>query len=279
MAAFSISVPATAAIPQGLHASAATFPTLGYAVQAVAQAVQGQWVQYALGEAMPNGQVVKTRDPAYPSSIMLRQTGDFSADVYSELREADEIEYGRPSRDLKKMLWTSPKVRISTKGQRYLIIPFRHGTPGSVQIGNAMPASVHAWWKNKAPSHVTGMGERRSGLVASDPKTRGPLMTPSRTYQWGDRLKKGDLSALGITGTAAKQMRGMVNMRNPGGQGGAAHSQFLTFRNMHESSSGWITKAKPGLYPAMQAGERIQPKAEQAFKKAVEQDLKALFGS
>lgn len=46
-----ISVPATSLIPPGLQADASTFPTLGYAVKAVAQAVQGQWVSYPLSEA------------------------------------------------------------------------------------------------------------------------------------------------------------------------------------------------------------------------------------
>jgi hypothetical protein len=280
MAIFSLSVPSTLHVPAGLNADATTFPTLGYAVKAVALAVQGQWVAYAHGSPLPNGAVVKTRDPAYSGSIQLRQSGDFQADVYSDLREAEFIEYGRPSRDMKEMLWTSAKVRISPKtGKRYLIIPFRHGTPGSVQIGNAMPAAVHAWWTNKAPSHVVGMGERQSGLLASDPVTRGPLMTPQRQYQWGDRLKKGDLAALGIHGAAGKNMVGMVNFRAPGKAGGASHSQFVSFRNMVEGSDGWIQKAKPGLYPAMHAAEELRPKAEAAFKKAVEEDMKRLFGS
>lgn len=50
MPAISISVPATSLIPPGLQADASTFPTLGYAVKAVAQVVQAQWVSYPLSE-------------------------------------------------------------------------------------------------------------------------------------------------------------------------------------------------------------------------------------
>ena len=51
MPAISISVPATSLISPGLQADASTFPTLGYAVKAIAQAVQAQWVSYPLSEA------------------------------------------------------------------------------------------------------------------------------------------------------------------------------------------------------------------------------------
>ena len=51
MPAISISAPATPLIPSGLQADSSTFPTLGYALKAVAQAVQAQWVSYPLSEA------------------------------------------------------------------------------------------------------------------------------------------------------------------------------------------------------------------------------------
>ena len=51
MPAISIPIPATSLIPLGLQTDDSTFPTLGYAVKDVDQAVQAQWVSYALSEA------------------------------------------------------------------------------------------------------------------------------------------------------------------------------------------------------------------------------------
>jgi len=53
------------------------------------------------------------------------------------------LEYGFDSFDMKKALATSSKVRISKEGNRYLIIPFEHGTPGTT-TKRAMPKDVYS---------------------------------------------------------------------------------------------------------------------------------------
>lgn len=279
MTEFRIAVDISGLIPAGSPLNAATFPHLAFAVKEIAEAALRQWRSYASGEALPNGKVIQTRAGEYARSIMLRQRGDFDAEVYSDLPYARAIEEGTPQRDLKKMLGSSPKVRLTKDGRRYLIIPFRHNHPNSV-LGNQMPQAVHDWWRepDRRPSHVTGIGQRVSGLNASDIRTRGPLMTPSRTYSWGTRLGKTDLAGIGLGGKAGKRYEGMVNFRKPGGEGGSAHSQFITFRVMREDSPGWIAPAREGLWPARTTADQLRPVAEEFFRKAIAEDVKAILG-
>jgi hypothetical protein len=271
MASYSISVPLAPIVPSGFRLDGGSLQTLSYAVERVAQATHARWVSFAQGTPLPDGQTIRTRNSDYAHSISLRQTGEFSAQVYSELPEAEGHETGFPARDLKKMLDTSAKTRVFAKsGKRYLIIPFAHGTPGSQVVGNPMPQAVHGWWKGKTASSITSVGRRPSQTIPG-------VFVPKRDYSWGDRLKKGDLTALGITGVTAKRTAGMVNFKRPGGKGGGSHSTFITFRTMVEGSSGWIVPAKPGRYPAKTAADEMRPVAEKAFKQALEDDLARIF--
>jgi hypothetical protein len=253
------------------------FPHLAFAVQGVADAVETRWKQFASGMTMPNGRVINPRSGQYARSIMQRNTGDFSRTVYTELPYAQEIEQGAPRRDMKSLLNSSLKVRVSAAGRRYLIIPFRHSpNPNNVMRDNAMPAAVHDWWGSAKPSHVLqGLNFKRpSGTGALDIKTHGPLMVPAHRYNWGDRLSASTLRALGVRGQAAKRMEGMYNFRSPGKTGGAAHSSYITFRTMTEGGKGWIRPATEGKWPARQVAEIYQPVAEQLFKAAVEEDIR-----
>jgi hypothetical protein len=236
---------------------------------------------------LPNGQVLRLRGDEYAKSIQLRQIGLFSAQVYSDLPQAEQIENGTPARDLKTMLNRSMKVRLvqsersPNHGKRYLIIPFRWKTEGKGGIGGGvMPASVANWWKDQTPSGVRrGVSQRVSGTGAWDIKTRAPATVAQRSYRWGDRLTRGDMDRIGVRGTAARRtMNGMVHMRTSGGAGGGAKSTFLTFRTMMEGSSGWIVPAKPGQHVARQVQQALVREAEQTFKRAVEADIAAILG-
>lgn len=276
---FRIGLDVGAALSPGQTLSRDAFPMLAFAVQEIVSQVHEQWVAYAQGEPLPDGQVVHSRTGEYARSIMVRQLGEFRSEAYSDLAYAHAIEEGSPARDLKKILDTSPKVRVSKKGMRYLIIPFRHGTPGTATMGNQMPESVHAWWQGKKASQVTGQFMRRSGLIASDVKTRKQMMTPARRYVWGARLTGADLDGLGIGGQQKRRLEGMVNFRKPGGGAGySAHSQFITFRVMTEESRGWQIPAQPGKHVAQQTAQQFRAVAEDAFKRAITEDMQRMLG-
>jgi hypothetical protein len=271
----------TIAFPPDIPFGPDTFPTLAGAVAEIARLAKAQWLAYAQGEPLPNGQIINARSGTYHHSITLEQTGPLAYRIQSRLPYAEAIETGSPARDLKQMLHSSLKVRVSKDGKRYLIIPFRHGTPGTVGFGNnVMPQAVHDFWKPQsvARSRVISLGTRPAGTGASDIKTRQTVLVPQRNYAWGERLTQQHLGAMGIGGQAAKRMAGMVNFRNPGGSGGAAHSQYLTFRAMTEDSPGWKAPAIPGKYPAKITAEQFKPIAERAFKQALENDIRNYFG-
>ncbi len=275
---FSIAVDLGGLIPEGVPLTAEALPTLAYAVRQLAEAAQAQWVSYAMGAPLPSGLIIQNRTGEYARSILLHQTGPFAAEVSTTLPYAEGIESGMPKRDLKGILNSSLKVRTSKKGKRYLIIPFRWNTPGSV-LGRSMPEPVHDWWQQpeRSRSHITGVYRRTSGTGALDRHSRQLLTVPGRTYSWGNRLGAGHLSDLGVTGKRAKHMLGMVAFHNPVAKGGG-HSQYITFRAMVEGSSGWISPAQPGKYPARTVAETLQPIAEQAFQRAVQADVERILG-
>lgn len=237
-------------------------PFLGQAVKAIAQQTAISWQQAVYGAKLWSGEKDK-----YAESITWSMTGQFSAIVEATYRYAEDIENGRPPRDLKEMLGYSLKVRRSKSGTRYLYIPFRHNTPGNDAIGNAMPNSIYNMAKNMAPSMITAMKSRPSGTGAYNTKTKRKMMVPQNVYAWGDRLPSG-LAQKIKPHHHSDPYAGMVRF-NTSTPGGVKSSTFLTFRTMSEKSPGWIVPAQPGQNIAAGVTKDMQPKAESAFAKAI----------
>lgn len=240
------------------------YPLLTQAVSLVAQQTAINW-QTAVRDA----KLWVGEKDAYAESIQVKMTGAFSALVWTDYKLAQEIETGRPARDLKRMLDTSLKVRTSKRGQRYLIIPFRHSTPGANATGPSMPEHVYKAARKLEASSVTGMTTRLSGTGVMDIKTRDFLTVPQRIYKWGGRLPPGMMgpNAKGKTDRFA----GMVRFQEPGKK--PRYSTYMTFRVMSENSRGWIIPAKPGLNIAKGVVSDMQPVAEEIFKEAVRRSI------
>ena len=139
-------------------------PNTSRAVQESTVIVQQRWIDNAMGAfRRPTGSYLLgiEKGLSYPY-----QNDEYRGAVINDAPHARFIEDGTPVHDMKKMLWTSNKVRISKKGKRYLIIPFRHGTPssGSSEGGKGteratlqtMPKSVSKVAKDLGISHQTG---------------------------------------------------------------------------------------------------------------------------
>jgi hypothetical protein len=112
---------------------------------------------------------------------------------------------------MKKALQTSAKVRMSKDGKKYLVIPFRHGTPGSTE-SKAMPDDiynkaeflkydpekgyVHGGYgaKNMRQSFIVKSYKEGSIRGAKNPQDAellqrsNPKQVMRNAYQWGDRL-------------------------------------------------------------------------------------------
>ncbi len=259
--------------------NAQVMPLLNMAVRAVAKQTQTNWQEAVLRSKIWSGE----KDP-YAASITWTMTGPYSAEVSTEYKYAEEIETGRPARDLKKMLDTSEKVRRTKSGKRFLVIPFRHTL-------SSMPSAVKVRANKMAMSSVIAQGLRASGEITTlsptsgmkaakkqspylmNPVTRSEKMVTSRSYQWGGRLTQAGLKQAGVDSAMAKRYAGMVRM-NTSTPGGAKSSAYMTFRIMMEGSNGWIVPATPGLFIAKKVAEDIQPKAEAAFREAIKLTLK-----
>lgn len=261
-------------------------PAVNQAVRAIAKATAAEWQQTVYRAKLWSGE-----KDAYAESITWRMTGDFSAVVSSDYKYVQDIETGRPARDLKKMLDTSLKVRRTEGGKRFLVIPMRHNTPGNGALAKSMPASVYDMAKQLAASRVVATGQRPSGEVThlspksgmhpsanqtpylSNPKTKQASMVTARKYAWGDRLTKSMLKAAGLDGPEAKRYAGMVKM-DTSTPGGGKSSSYMTFRLMGEWQTGkWVIPAQPGMFLARKVAQAMRPKAEEAFAAAVKKTI------
>lgn len=251
-------------------------PYMNQAVDAVGKQVAAKWV-----EGVYKAKLWSEEKDAYAQSISWKMTGDFSGYVEATYKWAKEIEEGRPSRDLKRMLGTSLKVRRTKAGARFLVIPFTH------KVKN-MPPQLYAQAKALEASQVTGMSRRKSGEITemsprygmrpakvqtaflSNPKTRGPAMVKQAQYAWGGRIGAGYFgpNPKGKTDIAA----GMVRFNTSAGAGKS--SKYMTFRIMHEKSKGWIVPQQPGQFIARKALQEVAPKAELFFQKAMALEIK-----
>lgn len=202
---------------------------------------------------------------AYADSITWKMTGDLKGEVSADYGKSREIEFGRPARDLKRMLGTSHKVRVSKAGKRYLVIPFRHNTPGYTGHSSDMPDHVYAAAKKLPFSKVTGMGSRVSGTGAFDINTKQPLRVPQMKYVWGGRLPAGSMGP--NPKNRVDRFAGMVRFEEKSGKG--TKSTYMTFRVMVEGSPGWIVAPRPGMNIAATVLQQMKPIAQQEFAGAV----------
>ncbi|EIW6162820.1 hypothetical protein MF451_003817 [Salmonella enterica subsp. enterica serovar Saintpaul] len=248
------------------------FPYMSQAVDVVGKQVANRWVEAVFKAKLWSGE-----KDQYAQSISWKMTGDFSGYVEATYKYAKEIEEGRPSRDLKRMLGTSLKVRRTQKGARFLVIPFRHNL-------KSMPPALQEQAKALTASKVTGMTQRRSGEIIgfgmkpakvqtqflSNPKTHGPMMVNQAQYKWGNRIAAGFFgpNPKGKVDIAA----GMVRMDTSSGK--SKSSAYMTFRVMSEKSKGWIVPPQPGQWLARDVIQKIQPEAEKLFQKAMALDVK-----
>jgi len=263
---FTIDIPNALEVKQIVNG--AMLPKITQAVEAIAYRAQANWQRAVYDARLWTGE--KT---PYMASIKVDMTGPFSAVVSSDYQYADEIETGRPARDLKKMLDTSSKVRRTKDGRRFLVIPIRHNTPGNDAHAPSMPPAVGKLALKLSHSSVTGSGTRPSGEITllspksgmqvaakqthylSNHKTGKTYMVNKSQTAWGDRLTPQMLS--GQSKADQKKYAGMVRMKESTGG-----SNYLTFRIMMEGSTGWVVPAKPGLFLAKKVADQLQPQAD-----------------
>jgi hypothetical protein len=235
------------------------------AVQMIAANTAAEWQTAVHKAKLWSGE----RD-AYANSISWRMTGDLQAEVTADYRLAYQIEHGRPPYDLKQMLYTSLKTRSTKSGRRFLIIPFRHNTPGYTGHSTDMPVHVHQAAKSLTFSRVTGMTTRASGSGVMDIKTKQPLQVPQAKYFWGGRLGAGSMGP--NPKGKVDRFAGMVRFEDTAGKG-KPKSIYMTFRVMAEGSKGWVIAARPGQKLAEGVTQKMLPLAQQEFVAAIKGEV------
>lgn len=267
------------ALPAGLGESPGALPNVQAAVAALARYGHARWLAYAQGEPLPGGGRMTPRTGSYLRSIQLRATGPASYRVLSDAPHAAALETGVGERDMKRMLDSSIKVRRTKDGRRYLIIPFRWGTGtgsgGGVSFGRqVMPSDIYEdLARHLEPSRITGHGRRVSGTGAWSPRTRAPLTVRQRAYHWGGRLTATALVEAGASDRHVRRLQGMVRMQRKDGK----HTTYMTFRTMVEGGRGWVSPARPGLYPARTASQDVERKAGEVLRRALQADVSNLL--
>lgn len=201
--------------------------------------VQRTWIEYASGVWVAySGGVFRVNSVTgeYVRSIQdgVRFLDDLTGEVFSTSPHSSIVEDGVKPYDMKEKLLASPKAKTGKDGRKYITVPYRHGTPGTVGM-SAMPVSVY--------NLANQLGfSRKNGVIKA--------FFTGRKYTWNGSLKEssdgqrshfGSHPGAGYTWKTG-QYSGMVKMGKPG------HSQYLTFRRVSENSDpkSW---QHPGVKP------------------------------
>lgn len=245
------------------------FPYLSRAIIAISSRAEELWLAYAMGEELPDGRRVPTYLRSdYARSITNEEVGPYAREISSKAKYASHIERGFPARDQKIVLDSSHRARIVKSGphvgMKYLIVPFRHGTPGT--LASPMPVGIYRAAKGMRASFVTGYRDELSVQDQSTPVRR-------MTYSWGARLSPRTAEQIAPKlkpSHTTSIYSGMVRFDRPVVGG---HSHYVTFRTMGAWSNGWIIPPRDGLYPLRNVRDQIQDTAERIIAAAIERDL------
>lgn len=249
--------------------AAELFPNQIGAIARMADIAHKKWISYASGEPLPDGKTIRRWTGSYAQSIKIEHDGQLRYEIFSDSPLAEVIEYGRDAWDMKQLLWSSHKVRENKEGKRYMVFPFRWGTPNTIVLGQyagrEMPVMVHQWFLSREQSMITSDYTEKSLQDGTTDVTR-------YRYQWGDRLSQKDVAALGLDPHSdGKNLVGMVRMKSQMG------SQYLTFRTMSEESEGWVNPKREARQPAKHVYDFLMQHYETVMQMAQAADIDRLL--
>jgi len=196
--------------------------------------VQYTWKSYANGNPI-KGSSVRLKNPtgAYMRSIKVRYLSPINTEIYSDSPIALYIEKGTREYDMKKKHPKGKRSRVNKKGVPYLIIPFRHGVPGTKSYA-PMPEQMFQKVEQVLKQDEKALSQRIKGHTHS-PNFKGDLV-PRAKYKWGTRFQ----------GTGLDQLEGLIAMNMSTGPK-EKRSEYMTFRVISANSPAfkWIMKARP----------------------------------
>ncbi|MDQ3171501.1 MAG: hypothetical protein M3Q55_15310 [Acidobacteriota bacterium] len=198
----------------------------------IGAAARQHWIALAQRELRSS-----SRD--YVAGIQEIVVGDRTVEIGLRGMLPNMIENGWPGGDMREWMLQSAKAKSTKAGGKYLVVPFRHGSPtsGGRNVGAAMPQSIHNIAKRLAPTHTAPNGG---------------------ATQWGDRLsikKKMNEEARKILSTKKKEWHsasiymGMVRQEKTYAK--ATQSQYTTFRTISTRTA--KTDPRSWMHPGTQA--------------------------
>jgi hypothetical protein len=222
--------------------------TMRTAVAQVATAAQAEWVRLAqmrlktsradyingLRQAESFKSVIVDGEPVYTITLVGKMPNNY--------------EFGMPSFDMKAVRpgWLGGgKVRLTSTGKRYVVIPFRHSTSSNTNLAYTGKAAAQDMQSKLRAAMSKGV---------SIPTGSSVSMAKMQRTSSGD-VTPGKVAKIPNNADVHRYLQGMVRMQEAqqgrlqnGKQRGS--SQLLTFRIMSEDSApdSWIHPGLPGVH-------------------------------
>ena len=242
-------------------------PHISKAMAQGAQYVQATWQRAVMGQlAIPGAKEIQenvTLRQLYAGSIVLtgqlRDGQTLKQSVVTTMKFARQIENGCGPFDMKPALLGGPKAKISKKGNRYNIIPFRHGTSSDFAPNSnfkPMPKDIYQQARELKASVKAGSKMKWGGRLTGTEGKYGPGENPSTGYQH----KNG-------------KYEGMVRVEKT--YRAATQSKYLTFRVVSDLSDplSWFHPGYQAHHIAKSVSDYCRPGIETLLKEAATADL------
>lgn len=225
--------------------------------------------------------MVRLNQFEYASSIALQPMeetgGPLEAVIGTSDRQAIPIEIGGPEIDLHAILDYAPKARMSKKGNRYLLVPFRQATTAPGGSGgarfqtptNVIPPRLLGIMRGKQASIITGHYLEHGPNRAIGPNTWQGQVQRNIYALGAGRLTKADLTTAGIAHDSpqAKQFLGMIRTGGPHNHG------YITIRTLSQKNpAGWRVRGYPAQQLANKTAQELQRLAATWFDEALKLD-------
>lgn len=246
--------------------AAESMPATVDAIRAAAELVRWAWVQLAEGSSMSPAQQARYVEGLTDARSIIHPVGGdpLTATIVNVSPLANSIDEGHGAYHLPSRIhWASTLGAMKNKfGRYYMFIPFTHGAyrgrkgPMRTQA-RAMPPAVYRRARLLKPGQYLTSGPGGGRYIHT------PGMTPY-VPRYHRNIRPGYTHTL-------RQER---MIRQPGrGKG----SQYLTFRTMTQSSTGWWVPPQAGLHLARQAEQDTAAAVEQMLAAAMREDMAQLM--
>ena len=229
------------AIPHELIAMLNSESLLAGMLDAVAASARAHWIQMAQSELRSSARAyVDAIQEVQADETLVRSIALASAWLPSA------VEAGVDEWDLRDTLLTSPKAKTGSDGGKYMRVPFRHATPGSLEhVGRPMGSSYgppgmasRGLFGELSADHAREFGEAVYGEAK---KLRGKQRLGVGT---AGAPKLAPHHATDIYAGMQRRSATKVNART--GRA-SAHTQYMTFRTIStKNPQGWM---HPGIEP------------------------------